>query len=121
MADRKRFNVTLLLITLTYILVKFGIFLIHLLDRRFGPFFKVRFFTIKMIESTRHFTSQLDMRNLIFPDRNKAGFINQDIGTLQQWITEKSIGCEVFIIQLFLLILKTWHTFQPPQRRDHAK
>lgn len=47
--------------------------------------------------------------------------VHQNISSLQQWITEKTIGRQIPLLQLVLLILVTRHALQPPQRRDHRQ
>ena len=47
---------------------------------------------IKLIESPHDLAGQLDVRRLIDADRNFVGFVDRDIGRLQNRITEKTVG-----------------------------
>ncbi len=74
-----------------------------------------------MVEATRHFTGNLNVRDLISTNRHLAGAVNQNIGTLQQRITQKAVGCQIAILELFLLILVGRYALQPTDRRHHRQ
>ena len=47
---------------------------------------------VEIVESSRHFTRQLQVRELIFPHRDEIGFVQENIGCLQHGIAEKAVG-----------------------------
>ena len=59
------------------------------------------------------------MWHLVLAHRHLVGPINQDVGAHQQRIAEKSIGGQILVRQLFLLILVGRYPFQPAQWRHH--
>jgi len=61
------------------------------------------------------------MGHLIGAHRHLAGPVNQDVGGLQQRVTEKAVGAQVLLAQLFLLVFIGRHPFQPGQRRHHRQ
>jgi hypothetical protein len=74
-----------------------------------------------MIEAARSLTSELHMRHLILPYRDILRPIDQDIRRLQQRIAEKSVGREVPVRQLLLLVLVRRHALEPAQGRHHRQ
>ena len=113
--------IALLLITATQFLIQLGALFPHFFRSGLGLFGKVRFTAIDVVEAARHFTGQFHMHDLILTHRNLGGAIDQDVGTLQQGITQKAIGGEVFFLEFFLLVLVGRHPFQPAQRGDHRQ
>ena len=74
-----------------------------------------------MIEATRDFTSEFDMRHLIFSDRHRIRPIHQDVRGLQQGISEKPVRMQIAASELVDLFLVGRHPFEPAQRRDHRQ
>ncbi len=74
-----------------------------------------------MVETTRDLAREFDVRNLIFTDRHLGRLVNQDIGALQQGITEKAVSRQILARQLFLLVLVGRHTLEPAQWRNHRQ
>ncbi len=82
-------------------------------------FFETRLAPIEVVEAARDFARKLDMRHLILTHRHLVGAIDQDVGRLQQRIAEETIGRQILVLQLLLLILVGRHPLQPAQRRHH--
>ena len=74
-----------------------------------------------MIEAPRHLAGQFDMGHLVLADRDLVGSVDENVGALQQRITEKTVGGEIPFPQLLLLVLVARHPFQPAERRHHGK
>ena len=91
------------------------------LDRLFRLGFEAGLLAVNVIEAPRDLTRDFDMRHLILAHWHAVGAVYQDVRALQQRITEKAIGGEVFLGELFLLILIGRHAFQPTQWRDHRQ
>src|SRR5690606_33842068 len=83
------------------------------LDRALGLLLEIRLAAIEMIEAPRNLAGDLDMRDLIFADRHVRRAIQQDIRSLQQWITQEAVGGKVMIPQLRLLLLVRGHALEP--------
>ncbi len=81
----------------------------------------ITFAVVKLIEPPRDFPRQLHVRYLVFAHRNEITFVHQDVGRLQHGIAEKSVGAQVFFLDVLLLVLVGRHALQPAQRRDHGK
>ncbi len=73
---------------------------------------------IKLIKPPRHFARQFHVRHLVFADGHEVRLVNQNVGRLQQGISQESIRPEVFILDVLALLFVRWHTLQPAQRRD---
>ena len=76
---------------------------------------------IELVKPPRHLACQLHVRHLVLAHRHKIRLVNQDIGRLQQRISEKPVGAEVFVLKVLALLLVTGHALQPSQRSDHAE
>src|SRR5664279_1642154 len=76
---------------------------------------------IELVEPPRNFARQLHVWHLIFTDGDEVRLVQQDVGRLQQWISEKAIGAEVLVPEVLALLLVAGHALQPSQRRDHAE
>src|ERR1035437_785282 len=86
---------------------------------------------VELIEAPCHLTRQFHVRDLVLAYRNKQlalgfwqvgrGAVNQNVGRLQQWISEKTIGAEVLVLEVLALLLVAGHPLQPSQRSDHAE
>ena len=68
---------------------------------------------IELVEAARHLARQLDVRHLVFAHRHKVCLVNQDVRRLQQRISQKAIGAEVLVLDVFALFLVTGHALQP--------
>ena len=114
----EHFAVAILLIALTQFFIGLG-GRSELLECSDDFLFKLGRAAVEMVKATCHFTGQFDMRHLIFTDRDMLGVIHQNIGRLQQRIAQETIGRQIFMRQLFLLVLVGRHTLQPAQWRHH--
>src|ERR1035437_4087003 len=76
---------------------------------------------VELVEPPRNFARQLHVWHLIFTDRNVVRLVQQDVGRLQQGISEKTIRPEVLVLEVLALLLVAGHTLQPSQRSDHAE
>ena len=56
-----------------------------------------------------------------WPYRHKIRLVHQNVRRLQQRISQKPIGAQVFSAQVLLLLLIRRHALQPAQRRNHAQ
>ncbi len=74
-----------------------------------------------MVEAARHLARQFDVRHLVLAHRHPGGAVHEDVGALQQWIAEETVGGEVAVGELLLLILVARNPLQPAQRRDHRQ
>ena len=55
---------------------------------------------IELVEPARHLARQFHVRHLVLPHRNKVRQVHQDVGRLQQRVSEKSVGAETFFGKL---------------------
>src|SRR5271166_3839314 len=79
------------------------------------------FFRIKLIEAPCHLASQLDVRDLVFSDRNEIGLVHEYVGGLQQRVAQESVGSEILVLYVFALLFITRNAFQPSQRCNHTE
>ena len=61
------------------------------------------------------------MRKLIFSDGNGIGLVQQNVAGLQNGVSQKTIGRQISIGNLFLFFLVRRIAFQPRNGRDHGK
>ncbi len=61
------------------------------------------------------------MGRLVFPDRDEVRAVDDDVGGLQHGIAEESVGVEVLVDELLLLLLERRHALEPGDRRDHRE
>ena len=61
------------------------------------------------------------MRDLVLSDGHEIGLIDQNVGGLQQWVAEESIGGEVFAGDVLLLLFVGGHALEPAERSDHRE
>src|SRR3954464_9300321 len=47
--------------------------------------------------------------------------IYKDVGGLQQRVSEKAVGAEIFVLYVVALLFVSWYAFQPAERRDHGE
>src|SRR5581483_3963175 len=76
---------------------------------------------IELVESPRHFPREFDVRHLVLADGNKLRLIEQNVCCLQQWVSEKTVGAQIFSGQILLLLFISGHTFEPAKWCDHGK
>ncbi len=95
--------------------------LAELLDDRLCQRIEVRLAAVQVVEAARHFTREFDVRALVFADRNERRLVDQDVGGLQQRVTEEAVGREVAVLQLLDLVLVGRHAFEPAERRAHRE
>jgi hypothetical protein len=74
-----------------------------------------------MVEAARKLARKLDVRHLILTHRHLVGAIDQDVGRLQQRIAEETVGRQILVLELFLLVLVGRHALQPAERRHHRQ
>ena len=60
---------------------------------------------VNEVELARDFPGQLDVRELVFADRDPVCAVYDDVGRLEYRIAQKAVGCEVFLVDLELLLL----------------
>src|SRR6185437_1699795 len=89
------------------------------LDRPLRLLLEVRLPAKHVVEAARGLPRQLDVGDLVFPDGHVGGAIDEDVGSLQQRITEKSVGGEILLLELLLLILVARDALEPAERCDH--
>ena len=92
-----------------------GISRAQALDGLFHLLLEFGFAAIDVIEAPRDFARDLDVRDLIFAHRHVLRAIQQNVRALQQRIAEKSIGAQVMVGELRLLILVGRNALQPAQ------
>jgi len=51
-----------------------------------------------MVEAASDFARQFDVRNLVLADRHETGLVHEDIGALQQRVTEEAVGRQVLVL-----------------------
>ncbi len=90
-------------------------------DRLLGAFFVAGLAAIQKIEPARHLTRQLHMRHLILADRYQTCAVDENVSSLQQRVAEKTVGRQVLVRELRLLIFVARHPLQPRQRCDHRQ
>src|SRR5579872_3834601 len=85
------------------------------------PRLEVRLAPVKVVEAPRGLPRELDVRHLILAHRNVGAAVHQDVGALQQRVTEESVGREILLLELLLLILVARHPLEPAERHDHRQ
>ena len=86
-----------------------------------GPGLEIRLPSVQMIESAGGLACQLHMRDLIFPHGYVGRAVDEDVGALQQWITEEPVRGEILLLERLLLILVARNPLQPAQGRHHGQ
>ena len=117
----QRAFISLLLEARAQLQVQLGFLASHALYGGFRLVLESGLASIDVIETTSHLAHELDMRNLVFTDRNEFRAIDEHIGGLQQRIAEKTVGRQVLVLELFDLVLVSRHALQPSQRRAHRQ
>ena len=74
-----------------------------------------------MIEAPGNLARDFDVCDLVLADRHVLGPVHQDVGALQQRVTQEAVGAEVLVLQLLDLVLVGRHPLEPGNRRDHRK
>ena len=74
-----------------------------------------------MVEATGGFTRQFHVAGLVFSHGDMARFVNQDIGSLQQRVAQKTVGGQVFVFEIFLLVFVGGYTLEPANGRAHGQ
>src|SRR5262245_59777865 len=74
-----------------------------------------------MIESSSDFASELDVCNLVIPNRDRIRFVKKDVRRLKQRIAEEAVGIEIVLFDLGHLFFVRRYSLQPRQRNDHRK
>jgi hypothetical protein len=101
--------------------VKRGVLRAELLDRALDLLLEVGLASVEMIEAAGDLAGYLHVRDLILTDRHERGPIQQDVGRLQQRVAEKTVGREVLVSELGLLVLVRRYALEPAERRDHRQ
>ena len=91
------------------------------LDGVLGLRLEVRLAAVQMIETPRHFASDLHVRDLVFAHRHEGRAVQQDVRGLQQRVAQEPIGGQVLFLELGLLVLVARHALEPAERRDHRQ
>ena len=76
---------------------------------------------VEAVKPPRNFAGQFHVRHLIFADRNDVRLVDQNIRRLQHGITKKTVGVQIFFLDVFLLLFVGRDALQPAQRSDHRK
>ena len=97
----QRFVVALLLEARAQFVIELGFLAAQLLDRGFGLFLETRLASVDMVEATRQFAREFDMRHLVFAHRHLGGAVDQDIRAHQQRIAEETVGGEILASSAF--------------------
>ncbi len=66
-----------------------------------------------MIEAARDLARDLHVRDLILAHRHERGAVQQDVGALQQRVAQETVGGQILLLQLLLLILVAGHALEP--------
>ncbi len=74
-----------------------------------------------MIKTSGDLAGKFNMRYLIRANGNVACLVNQNIGALQQGITEEAIGIDVLVFQVVLHVFIARYAFKPAERRHHGE
>jgi hypothetical protein len=53
------------------------------------------------------------MRHLVLADGDKGGLVDEDVSGLDQRVAEESIGAQVFVLEVLLLLLIAGDALQP--------
>ena len=120
MGFRERLIVAILLETGAQGVVQLCLFGAKFFDGCLGLFLKPFFTAEQVVEASRDFAGQFDVRNLILADRYTIRAINENVGGLHQGIAKKAIGGEIVtaFTQFLHLIFVGWYAFQPGQWRE---
>ena len=76
---------------------------------------------IEVVETSRHFPGQLEVRQLILPYRNEIRFVQEDVGGLEDWIAQKAVGAEILFLDLLLFFLVGRIALQPGHGNHHGE
>ena len=93
----------------------------QLLDGALCLLLEIRLAAIEVIEASSDLARDLHVRDLILADGHEGRTVQQDVGALQQRVTEKAVGREILVLELLLLILVGRHALEPGERCDHRQ
>ena len=113
--------VALLLVLFQQVEIELIVLLAHFSGRLLGLFFKPGIAPVQVIETPRHLARHLDVGNLVLSDRYETCLEYDDIGSLQQRITQETVGGQVPAMQPLLLLLVGRYSLQPALRGDHGQ
>jgi hypothetical protein len=68
-----------------------------------------------VVETPRHLAGELDVGDLVLPHRHQAGSVGEDVRALEQRVAEETVGREVPLLQLLLLVLERRYPLEPPE------
>src|SRR5580704_6369504 len=91
------------------------------LHRALGLGLEVRLLAIDVVEAPRGLARELHVRHLVLPHWHEGGAVDEDVGALQQRVAKESVGREVLLLQLLLLVLVARHALEPAERGDHRE
>ncbi len=74
-----------------------------------------------MIKAAGDLARKFDMRYLVGTHRHMGGTVDENIGALQQRVSQKAVGAQILFSEFFLLILVGGYALQPAQRSDHRQ
>ena len=75
----------------------------------------------KLLKRRTAFARQLEVRDLIFADRNALRVVHGDVGGLQQRVAEKPDRRQILVLEVVLLLLVGRHALEPGHRHDHRQ
>src|SRR4029450_5917814 len=87
----------------------------------FGRFVGALLTRIELIEAAHDFACEFDVCDLVFAYGNEVGLINNDVGRLEDWISEEAVVAEVFILYVVPLLFVRGDALEPSERRDHGQ
>ena len=61
------------------------------------------------------------MAGLVLAHRHVLGLVDQDVGRLQQRVAQESVGGQILVFELFLLVLVGGYTLEPAQGCAHGQ
>ena len=77
--------------------------------------------SVQMVEAPRRLAGELHVAGLVFAHGHVIGLVDQDVGRLQQWVAQKTVGAQVFVFELFLLVFVGGHALQPTDGGAHGQ
>ena len=74
---------------------------------------------VDVVETPRKFPRQFKMRELVLAHRDEIRLVQENVGCLQNRVSQKAVGGEIFFFDLFLLLLVRRIAFELCVRSHH--